>query len=56
MSEIKYEPDNAEILERCCKIISAQTIAKKLKSRSVNTSRHIEDIKAQRELEQSYSY
>ena len=54
MSEINYEPDNKEILDRCCKIISAKSVAKKLKSRSVKTRRKIEDIKANLEVKALY--
>ena len=50
MSEINYEPDNKEVLEKCCKIMSATSVARKLKDRSVYTRRRIEDIKLSQEL------
>ena len=54
MSEINYEPQNKEILDRCCKIISAKSVTKELKSRSVKARRRIEDIKASLEIKVLY--
>jgi len=42
--ELEYEHNNKSTLEKCCKIMSATTVAVKLKSRSVNTRRRIEEL------------
>lgn len=51
--ELEYEHSNKSTLEKCCKIMSAATVAVKMKTRKVDTRRNIEAIKDKRALRES---
>lgn len=53
MTDIEYEPDNKEIIDNCCKMMGATTVAKKMKSRKATSRRRIEDIKDKRALREA---
>ncbi len=50
MEDLEYEHNNKSTLEKCCKIMSAATVATKIKSRKVDTRRNIDAILEKRAL------
>ena len=51
--DLEYEHSNKSTLESCCKIMSAATVAVRLKTRKKDTRRNIEAIKDKRALQEA---